>query len=59
MTEIEQIRKNLIQTWEVYFNHILPQKMAHTKHSIKQRTQKEVAMLVKGGFLGKSIVLGS
>ena len=40
MTEIEQIRKNLITAWKVYFNYLLPQKMAHTKHSVRQRVQK-------------------
>ena len=51
MTEIEQTRKNLIQAWGVYFNYLVPQKMACTKHSVKQMTQKEVATLVEGKVL--------
>ena len=39
MTEIEQSRKNLIKAGKVYFNYLLPQKMAGTKHSVKQRAQ--------------------
>ena len=42
ITEIEQTRKNLINAREVYFNYLLPQKMACTKHSVKQSVQKVV-----------------
>ena len=40
MTETEQTQKNLITSWKVNFNYLLPQKMAHTKHSVRQRVQK-------------------
>ena len=43
MTEIEQTRKNLTTAWKVYFNYLLPQKMAHTKHSVRERVQKTIS----------------
>ena len=40
ITEIKQMRKNLIHAREVYFKYISSRKMACTKYSVKQRVQK-------------------
>ena len=34
--EIEQTRKNLMETWEVYFKYLSSQRMAHTKSSLRR-----------------------
>ena len=41
ITEIEQIRKNLIHAREVYLKYISSQKMAHTKYSTRRNAEKE------------------
>ena len=37
--EVEQTRKNLMQTWQVYFKYFSCQKMAHTKATVRRREE--------------------
>ena len=41
ITEIEQTRKNLIRAKEVYFDYLQSQKMAHSKHTTRERVMRE------------------